>query len=202
MVIDGYANWAARDPDDAKATAGALHEVLKATDKAAKLTNQLLSFSRRQIKEKRVFRIENNLLEIKELLVRSVGELYDLRFAIYDAGACIETDPGEFGQAILNLAVNARDAMAKGGNIVVGTRVVELDAAFTQTHQNMSPGRFVEVHVEDDGHGIDPETLKRVFDPFFSTKDQGKGTGLGQAMVYRAPLRIRDLAEDDWLTAR
>ena len=184
MVIDGYAHRAARNPDDTAATAGALHEVLKATEKAAKLTSQLLSFSRRRVMEKRVFRIEDNLLGIKELLGRSVGELYDLRFAIDDAGACVETDPGEFAQAILNLAVNARDAMGKGGNIVVGTRVVELDAAFTQTHQNMSPGRFVEVYVEDHGHGIDPETLKRIFEPFFTTKDQGKGTGLGLTMVY------------------
>ncbi len=96
----------------------------------------------------------------------------------------METDASEFSQALVNLVINARDAMPRGGCIKITSRVVELDEEFAAMHQKLSAGRFVEVAVKDNGIGIDEDTLKHIFEPFFTTKDQGKGTGLGLAMVY------------------
>ena len=183
MIIDGYAQRAMRNLDDKDAAQGALNEVVNGAQRAAKLTKQLLSFSRRQVLEKRVFRVEEEISETQDMLQRSAGERYPLRFENEAAGTCVETDPGEFGQALINLTINARDSMPKGGPITIGTRVVELEDDCTMNHQDMKPGRFVEIYVKDQGHGIGPETLPRIFEPFFTTKEQGRGTGLGLAMV-------------------
>ena len=184
MVIDGYARRAALKIGDDETVETCVQEVLKATERATKLTMQLLSFSRRQVMEKRVFRVEQAVTDVKGLLLRSVGEDYKIRFEIQDQKACLESDSGEFGQAILNLVNNARDAMSNGGVIVVGTRIVELDEKHTQRYRDMNPGRYVEIYVTDYGEGIYDDVLPRIFEPFFTTKEQGKGTGLGLAMVY------------------
>lgn len=184
MVTDGYTRRALKAVEDPKAVAEALEEVLKGTDRAANLTKQLLSFSRRQIMEKRVFRVEEAITEIKSLLDKSTTENIELVIESNSEGACVETDPSEFHTALLNLVINARDAMHLGGRIEINSRVIEVDEAFAATQQNMSAGRFVEVSVKDSGTGIDPETLSHIFEPFFTTKDQGKGTGLGLAMIY------------------
>ncbi len=184
MVIDGYARRAAKKLGDDVLVAQSIAEVIKAAEKAANLTKQLLVFSRRQVMEKRVFRVGDVIEDIRGLLLRSVGELYELQFEIEEGDLCVETDPSEFSQAILNLAINARDAMPKGGWITVAAKQVDLAEEFTFTRPNLQPGRFVEVSVTDHGQGIDPNVLPRVFEPFFTTKEQGKGTGLGLAMVY------------------
>jgi PAS domain S-box-containing protein len=184
MVIDGYSRRAIRQLDDGQSSEAALKEVLVATDRAAKLTKQLLSFSRQQVVEKQVFRVDDAVMEIKGLLQRSVGELYDLSFQLDDGGACVETDAGELGQAIMNLAVNARDAMPDGGPIVIGARLAEVGERQAARHQDMEPGRFVELFMTDRGQGIPEATLQRIFEPFYTTKTKGKGTGLGLAMVY------------------
>jgi PAS domain S-box-containing protein len=184
MVTDGYTRRALKNIDDPAAVTEALEEVLKGTDRAARLTKQLLSFSRRQIMEKRVFRIEEAITEIEGLLQKSTGERYELHIESDTNGACVETDESEFNQALINLVINARDAMPTGGRIEVSSQVVELDEDFAAKHQKLSAGRFVEVSVKDYGVGIDDDTLEHIFEPFFTTKDQGKGTGLGLAMVY------------------
>ena len=184
MVTDGYTRRALKDVDNPDAVTAALEEVLTGTDRAAQLTKQLLSFSRRQIMEKRVFRIEEAISEIEALLRQSTGERYEIRIESHTDGACVETDASEFNQALINLVINARDAMAQGGQVEISTRVVDLDEKFAERHQNLTPGRFVEVAVHDYGTGIDADTLEHIFEPFFTTKDQGKGTGLGLAMVY------------------
>ncbi|MDH3739691.1 MAG: CHASE domain-containing protein, partial [Alphaproteobacteria bacterium] len=184
MVADGYTRRALTQVGDPDAVTAALGEVLIGTDRAAKLTKQLLSFSRRQIMEKRVFRIEEEISEIESLLQQSTGERYEIRIESHTESACVETDPSEFNQALINLVINARDAMAQGGQIVISTRVVDLDDRYAERHQNLKPGQFVEVSVHDHGTGIDANTLEHIFEPFFTTKDQGKGTGLGLAMVY------------------
>ncbi|MCZ6509620.1 MAG: CHASE domain-containing protein [Alphaproteobacteria bacterium] len=184
MVTDGYTRRALRDIDDPDAVTTALEEVLAGTDRAAQLTKQLLAFSRRQIIEKRVFRVEEAISDIEELLQKSTGERYQLHIESHTEGACVETDASEFSQALVNLVINARDAMPRGGCIKITSRVVELDEEFAAMHQKLSAGRFVEVAVKDNGIGIDEDTLKHIFEPFFTTKDQGKGTGLGLAMVY------------------
>ena len=183
MVVDGYARRAVVRLDDTTTVQSSLLQVLSATDKAAKLTQQLLAFSRRQIMETRVFRVADAIKELDGLLKQLVGEAAAIQFEL-DDDARVETDPSELGQAVVNLAINARDAMPKGGTITIGARLVDLDAAFTEGRANIGPGRFVEVYVGDDGVGIDEATLARVFEPFFTTKGQGEGTGLGLAMVY------------------
>ncbi len=184
MVTDGYTRRALKAKDDPEAVTEALEEVLKGTDRAAQLTKQLLSFSRRQIMEKRVFRIEEAISDIEALLEKSTGERYELVIENQTDGACIETDPSEFGQALINLVINARDAMQRGGRIEILSQVVDVDEDFAALHQKVSPGRFVQISVKDYGTGIDEEALQHIFEPFFTTKDQGKGTGLGLAMVY------------------
>ncbi len=184
MITDGYTRRALKDVDDPDAVAAALEEVLKGTDRAANLTKQLLSFSRRQIMEKRIFRAAESIADIEGLLRKSTGELYELHFENETDGLCVETDESEFNQALINLVINARDAMPAGGRIEIACRTVELDEEFAARHQKLLVGRYVEVSVKDYGMGIDNDTLEHIFEPFFTTKDQGKGTGLGLAMVY------------------
>jgi PAS domain S-box-containing protein len=184
MVTDGYTRRALKAADDPDAVKEALDEVLSGTERAAQLTKQLLAFSRRQIMEKRVFRVEDEISDIEALLRQSTGERYELSFESHTDGTCVETDPSEFSQALVNLVINARDAMSQGGQIIVSTRDVEITEEHAQPHRNLVPGNYVEVSVHDHGTGIDKETLERIFEPFFTTKDQGKGTGLGLAMVY------------------
>lgn len=184
MVIGGYTRRAFDASDNPDKVRSSLAEAMKGTDRAAQLTKQLLSFSRRQVIEKRVFRVDETIAEIEDLMQRSTGERHRVNFAANCGSNCIETDEGEFGQALLNLVINARDAMPDGGAIEVATNIVELDESFTKTRQELVPGRYVEVSVADQGTGIDAETLDHIYEPFFTTKDQGKGTGLGLAMVY------------------
>ena len=184
MVTDGYTRRALKHIDDPDAVTEALAEVLTGTERAAQLTKQLLSFSRRQIMEKRVFRVEEAITEIESLLRQSTGERYEINIESQTAGACVETDAAEFQQALVNLVINARDAMERGGRIKIASRIVELDDDFAASHRNISAGRFVEVSVRDDGIGMDDTTVEHIFEPFFTTKEQGKGTGLGLSMVY------------------
>ena len=184
MAIDGYARRAAVKIDEPEVTESCIQEVLKATERANKLTAQLLSFSRRQVMEKRVFRVEQAIVDLKGLLRKSVGENYDMRFEIDAHKCCVETDPGEFGQAILNLVINSRDAMARGGVIIVGAKLVDVDGNLAARHPQIKPGKFVQVYVTDYGEGMYEDVVRRMFEPFYTTKEQGKGTGLGLAMVY------------------
>ena len=184
MVIDGYARQAKHRLDDREAADSALQEVITGAERAANLTRQLLTFSRRQLMEKRVFSVTDALRDLRGLLARSVGELYDLSIDLSTPALAAETDPSEFAQAVINLAVNARDAMEGGGAIRIGSSMVISDAAFRAAHPGLSASRYARVYVSDEGHGMDRETMNRVFEPFFTTKEQGKGTGLGLAMVY------------------
>lgn len=184
MVIGGYARRTLSNLDNLEVAGRSLEEVLAATEKATRLTKQLLMFSRRQVMEKRVFRIGDVIADLKGLLLHSVGEWYEIAYEVEDKNICVSTDPGELTQAILNLAINARDAMPKGGKVGISARVVELDQAFASSHPDLSAGTYVKISVTDQGTGIDEETLPHIFEPFFTTKEQGKGTGLGLAMVY------------------
>ena len=184
MVIDGYARRTLTNINDVEVAGRSLEEVLAATERATRLTKQLLAFSRRQIMERRVFRVAEAVTELKGLLAHTVGEQYEVEYAIADKKVCVATDSGELSQAILNLAINARDAMSPGGSLSIGVRVVESEAEFATIHRSLPPDRYVVISVTDNGAGIDDETLQHIFEPFFTTKDQGQGTGLGLAMVY------------------
>ena len=184
MVIGGYTQRAFEHNDDERLVKDALIAVLAAKEKAAKLTKQLLMFGGRQMMEEQVLRVAEVLTEVKGLLNPLIGEQYELTIEAPARNICVKTDAGELTQALVNLAINARDAMPSGGPIVIGARMTELDEAFVTRHPGTAAGTYAEIYVVDQGEGIDEEDLQHIFEPFFTTKDQGKGTGLGLAMVY------------------
>ncbi len=168
-------------PDDARQL---VEEVNKAGERAATLTRQLLAFSRKTVLQSRVLSLNELVTDFQTLLGRLIGE--DVRLATEfraDPGT-VRVDPGQMEQVLMNLVVNARDAMPQGGTLTISTRDVFLDDAYVRNHADVRPGRFVLLSVADTGCGMDKAMLGHVFEPFFTTKPVGKGTGLGLAMVY------------------
>ncbi|MHB0980792.1 MAG: ATP-binding protein [Thermoleophilia bacterium] len=159
-------------------------EIRKAADRAAALTRQLLAFSRRQAMQPHVFDLNEVSDSMAGLLQRLIGEDIDLVFRHKPALGPVEADPGQIEQVIMNLVINARDAMPAGGKITIETANVEFDEAYVSTHLSADPGPHVMLAVTDTGTGIAEETLPHIFEPFFTTKEQGKGTGLGLSTVY------------------
>jgi two-component system, cell cycle sensor histidine kinase and response regulator CckA len=159
-------------------------EIEHAVIRAASLTRQLLAFSRKQVLEPKVLDLNAVLTEVAKMLDRLIGKNIELKVAPAPSLWRVKADPGQMEQVILNLAVNARDAMPHGGKLVIETRNVELDEAYGRNHEGVVPGRYVKLTVADAGVGMDPETQARMFEPFFTTKEPGKGTGLGLATVY------------------
>lgn len=158
--------------------------MINAAEKSAALTNQLLAFSRRQIIDPKVLRINDIVNGLKKMLGRLIGEDIDL-VTIADAQSdYVKVDPSQIEQVIINLAVNARDAMPNGGTLVIETSEVILDDEYEKNHLMTKPGSYVMLAVSDTGQGMDKETQSHIFEPFFTTKASGKGTGLGLATVY------------------
>jgi PAS domain S-box-containing protein len=183
-AIRGYAELIQRDlaPDDRNRADA--DQVVLAADRAAELTRQLLAFSRRQVLQPRILDPVQVVEGIAPLLRRLLGEHIELvTYAAADVGR-VKVDPSQFEQVIVNLAVNARDAMPGGGKVAIEAANAELDAAYTATHPEAKPGSYVVLSVSDTGAGIDEATKARVFEPFFTTKEPGKGTGMGLATVY------------------
>ena len=161
-----------------------LLQVSNAADRAAALTKQMLAFSRRQMMQVRVVSINSIVSDTSHMLRRIIGEDIQLETRLAENLANTKLDPDQLGQVIMNLAVNARDAMPGGGVLRVETANVELDEAYAKTHPPVQPGSYVMLIVSDTGTGIAKADLPRVFDPFFTTKESGKGTGLGLSIVY------------------
>jgi nitrogen-specific signal transduction histidine kinase len=162
----------------------ALEIIARTADRAAALTSQLLAFSRRQILQPRVLEINAVVKGIEPILRRVIGEDVDLVLEVDPAAGTVRADPGQLEQVILNLAVNARDAMPQGGRLVLETANVELDETYARQHADARPGAHVLLAVSDTGTGMDAATQARLFEPFFTTKPLGKGTGLGLSTVY------------------
>ncbi len=158
--------------------------IRKASDRGASLTRQLLTFSRKSVVQLQILDLNERLKEVSKLLQPLMGDDVEIVIVPKSPAAIIEADPNQFDQIVLNLAVNARDAMARGGKFIMEISVVDLDQAFSGEHRPMPPGKYVLLAVSDTGSGMDEATQTRIFEPFFTTKEQGKGTGLGLATVY------------------
>jgi PAS domain S-box-containing protein len=161
-----------------------LEEIKKAGDRAASLTRQLLAFSRKQVLQPKVIDLNSLVADIEKMLRRLIGEDIDLQTVLHRELGSIKADPGQIEQVIMNLVVNARDAMPKGGKLTIETRNVYLDQEFAEQHIATNPGPYVMLAISDTGTGMDEQTQARIFDPFFTTKEVGKGTGLGLSTVY------------------
>ncbi len=168
---------------DADSTEG-IRQITAATQRATGLTRQLLAFSRKQEKEEQDVDLGETVANLAKLVRRILGEDIRLTTAVPAEPVTLRADPGMLEQALLNLAINARDAMPAGGGLHIAVETVEIDAGYARTHAGATPGRRAHLLVSDTGTGIAPEHLGRVFEPFFTTKAPGQGTGLGLATVY------------------
>jgi PAS domain S-box-containing protein len=183
MVISGYCEFLTeRTANDAELR-GLVQEIARAAERAAALTRQLLTFSRKQMVMPKVVDLNAVVAENAKMLTRVIGEDIDLAMIPRADLGLIRADPSQIEQVIMNLAVNARDAMPHGGRLTIETSNVVLDDAYARTHAPVQPGEFVMLAISDTGTGMDSETQARIFEPFFTTKG-AKGTGLGLSTVY------------------
>jgi len=161
-----------------------LEEVRQSTLRAAELTRQILAFSRKQLLEPRVLDLNEVVHDVSKMLRRLIGEDIEMKLSLADDLEPVEADPGQLGQVIMNLAVNARDAMPGGGTLTIETANAVLDEEFTRGQASLRPGLHVMLAVRDTGVGMDEVVRSNIFEPFFTTKEAGQGTGLGLATVY------------------
>lgn len=183
-AINGYSELTLRRLASDDPLRQNIEEIRKAGGRSAELTRQLLAFSRRQMLQPKVVDIDQVVLDTSLMLKRLIGEDVELITLVGKNVARIQADPGQLSQVLMNLVVNARDAMPDGGTITIETRNVNLDEQYARQHLSVRPGPYVMLSVSDTGIGMDAETQKQIFEPFFTTKEVGKGTGLGLSTVY------------------
>ncbi len=161
-----------------------IENIKKATERGSALTRQLLTFSRSSAIQPRLLDVNERLRDVGKLLRPLMGDDVEILIVAKSPAAVVEADPGQLDQIVVNLAVNARDAMPRGGKFILETRTENFDEEFAEQHQNMAAGKYILLAVSDTGTGMDEATVSRIFEPFFTTKEVGKGTGLGLATVY------------------
>jgi PAS domain S-box-containing protein len=183
MVISGYSEFLLERLGPDPRLRGPAQEISNATQRATSLTRQLLAFSRKQMLAPKVLDLNEVVAENLKMLTRMIGEDIDLVMVPGPTLGAVRADPGQIDQVIMNLAVNARDAMPQGGKLIIETANVTLDENFTRTHSPLTAGDYVMLAISDTGVGMDNETQSRIFEPFFTTKG-AKGTGLGLSTVY------------------
>lgn len=185
QIIVGNLDTLSRNlPPEAGRLRRAASQAMNGARRAAALTQRLLAFARRQALDPKPIDANSLIRGISELLHRTLGEIYQIEIVLAGGLWKAEADPNELESALLNLAINARDAMPDGGKLTLETYNAHLDEAYASAHAEVIPGQYVVISVSDTGTGMDTETLSRVFEPFFTTKEQGKGTGLGLSQVY------------------
>ncbi len=184
MIVKGHAEMLLDRIQDSSPARHNLEQIQGATDRAATLTRQLLAFSRKQVLQPKILDLNDVVAGMIKMFSRVIGENIDLAFLPASKLAPVKADPGQMEQVLLNLVVNARDAMPDGGRLTIETTNVELDRVSASQHPAMEAGSYVMLIVTDTGCGMDAGTQARIFEPFFTTKGQGKGTGLGLATVY------------------
>jgi PAS domain S-box-containing protein len=184
MAIRGYAELLIQELADSAERRADAEEILKAADRAAGLTKQLLAFSRRQVITQQAVALDQVVENMQKMLQRLIGEDITLATEIWPGLTPVLADRTQVEQILVNLIVNARDAMAGGGQITIELRNIELDSIGVAAHPGLKPGSYVEMAVSDTGTGMDAEMASKIFEPFFTTKEDGKGTGLGLATVY------------------
>jgi two-component system cell cycle sensor histidine kinase/response regulator CckA len=183
-IITGYSHLILNNLSPGDPNHHAAAQIMKAGERAAALTKQLLAFSRRQVLQPKVLDLNDLVTGLSSMLQRLIGEDIDLQLALDPSLARVSADPGQMEQVLMNLVVNARDAMPKGGSLTIETRNVVLDEGYTGRHLAAKSGPHVLLAVSDSGHGMDEATRARLFEPFFTTKSAGKGTGLGLSTVF------------------
>ncbi|MCA9057263.1 MAG: PAS domain S-box protein, partial [Planctomycetaceae bacterium] len=188
-VINGYSALLLNKTHPEDERSEMLREIAAAGARAATLTQQLLNYSRKQVIKRHALDLNSVVREMENMLRQLIGENIELSISCSNTTALVFADAGQVGQVVMNLAVNARDAMPAGGQLTMSIRTLDLDASFLQEYVDVSPGRFVQLTVADTGNGIPPDLMDRIFEPFFTTKGVGTGTGLGLASV-------RAIAED------
>jgi signal transduction histidine kinase/CheY-like chemotaxis protein len=183
-TIIGYSDLISMEEDLNDTTKEGIREIKNSAERAAKLTQQLLAFSRKQVLQPQVIELNRLITNLGRMLKRLIGEDINLTTKLDSKLGHIKADPGQVEQVIMNLVVNARDAMPEGGALTIETQGLYLDESYHQQHPEVTPGDYVLLAVSDTGHGMDEETQAQVFEPFFTTKGVGKGTGLGLSTVY------------------
>lgn len=183
-VINGYSTLLLSRLSESDSMSAPLAQINRAGERAASLTRQLLAFSRKQILQPRVLDLNGIVADMNRMLQRLIGEDIDLVTVLDPNLGRIKADPGQIEQVVMNLVVNARDAMPKGGKLTIETANLELQETVTRRHFSVSPGSYVTLTITDSGIGMNQETQARIFEPFFTTKSQGEGTGLGLSTAY------------------
>ncbi len=183
-VIEGYCQLSLSELPEDVPLRDDIGEIQKAANRAADLTRQLLAFGRRQILEVKVLDLNTLVKDLDKMLHRIIGEDIELVTHLGSDLGRVKADPGQIEQVIMNIVVNARDAMHGGGKLTIETAGVELDQAYVCTHSVLTPGRYVMLAISDTGEGMTSEVREQIFEPFFTTKEKGKGTGLGLSTVY------------------
>jgi len=185
-VINGYSELLLQNLGKDSPMHGQVEEIRRAGERAASLTQQLLAFSRKQIIDPKVVHLDHLVGEMQKMLGRLIGEDISMQVTTGKGLGSVKVDPVRFQQILMNLVVNARDAMPDGGKITIETANVDLDEWYCALHPDVAPGRFVMLSVSDTGAGMSDEVKAHIFEPFFTTKERGSGTGLGLAMTYGA----------------
>lgn len=183
-AIIGYADLGMHHLDRSHAAFRHLSEIRQAGERAAGLTRQLLAFSRKQVMQPRILDVNELITNLYKMLGRMIGEDYEVRTVLDPETGNIKADPGQVEQVIMNLVVNARDAMPDGGKVGIETRNIYLDETYAREHISVVSGWYVMIAISDVGTGMDQETLQHIFELLFTTKEAGKGTGLGLSTVY------------------